>query len=329
MTGGRALARTLVAAVIVGAFAAVCGDAFAASISLSARPVALDPTDRAVQNAGRLHYLGGLDLRSDEPAFGGLSGLDVTADGRLTAVTDRGHWFTARIVRNRTGRLVDLADAALGPLLDPQGRPIAGEWRDAEALERLPGGDWLVSFEGRHRVWRYAAETGGLQSRPAPFPTPKGIAAAPLNGGLEALTPLPGGRILMLAENLKRTGGSRAGWLVSGEKIEPLGYRTARDFKPTDATLLPNGDVLVLSRYFKLLGGFKARLERIPASAIDGSTVLKGHLLARFAPPLTVDNFEGVAVARDADGATLVYILSDDNFHFLQRTLLLLFRLGE
>ena len=204
MTGGRALARTLVAAVIAGAFAAACGDAFAASISLSARPVALDPTDRAVQHVGRLHYLGGLDLRSDEAAFGGLSGLSVSADGRLTAVTDRGHWFTARIVRNRTGRLVDLADAALGPLLDPQGRPVAGEWRDAEALERLPGGDWLVSFEGRHRVWRYAAETGGLQGRPAPFPTPKGIAAAPLNGGLETLTPLPDGRILMLAESLKR-----------------------------------------------------------------------------------------------------------------------------
>ncbi len=328
MTGRRSLARALAAAVIAVAFALSCGDAFAASISLSTRPIALDPTDRTVQRVGRLHFLGGLDLRSDEAAFGGLSGLSVTADGRLTAVTDRGHWFTARVVRDRTGRLVDVVDAALGPLLDTKGRPIAGEWRDAEALERLPGGDWLVSFEGRHRVWRYAAETGGLQGRPEPFPTPKGIAAAPLNGGLEALTPLPDGRILMLAESLKRAGGSRAGWLV-GREIEPLGYRTARVFKPTDAALLPKGDVLVLSRYFKLLGGFKARLERIPAAAIGGGAALKGELLARFAPPLTVDNFEGVAVTRDADGATLVYILSDDNFHFLQRTLLLLFRLDN
>ena len=329
MTGGRALARILVAAVIVGAFALACGDAFAASISLSTRPIVLDPTDRAAQHVGRLHFLGGLDLRSDEPAFGGLSGLDVTSDGRLTAVTDRGHWFTARIVRDRTGRLVNLTDPAMGPLLDPRSRPVGGEWRDTEALERLPNGDWLVSFEGRHRVWRYAVETGGLQGRPTPFPTPKGIAAAPLNGGLEALTPLRDARILMLAESLKRTGGSRAGWLVGNGRIEPLGYRAARDFKPTDAALLPNGDVLVLSRYFKLLGGFKARLERIPADAFAGGAVLKGELLARFAPPLTVDNFEGVAVTRDTDGATLVYILSDDNFHFLQRTLLLLFRLDE
>ena len=51
---------------------------------------------------------------------------------------------------------------------------------------------------------------------------------------------------------------------VGSRGIEPLGYRTARDFKPTDAALLPNGDVLILSRYFKLLGGFKARLERFP-----------------------------------------------------------------
>ena len=57
--------------------------------------------------------------------------------------------------------------------------------------------------------------------------------------------------------------------------------------------------------------------------------MLRGALLARFARPLTVDNYEGVAVTRDADGVTLVYILSDDNFNFLQRTLLLLFRLDE
>ena len=131
----------------------------------------------------------------------------------------------------------------------------------------------------------------------------------------------------MLAQGLKRNDGARAGWLVGKSGIEAWGYRTAQGFVPTDAATLPNGDVLVLSRYFRLLGGFKARLERIPAGAIRACAVLRGELLARFAPPLAVDNFEGVAVTRDADGGTLVYILSDDNFNFLQRTLLLLFRL--
>ena len=41
---------------------------------------------------------------------------------------------------------------------------------------------------------------------------------------------------------------------------------------------------------------------------------------------ITVDNFEGVPVVRGEGSATIVYMLSDDNFNFLQRTLLLLFR---
>ena len=38
-----------------------------------------------------------------------------------------------------------------------------------------------------------------------------------------------------------------------------------------------------------------------------------------------LDDFEGVAVRRGAGGATIVYILSDDNFNPLQSNLLLLF----
>ena len=324
---GRLPARMTVAALLLGAATLACGGASAGSIQLSARPVALDPEDRARQHVGDLRFLGGLDLRSDAAAFGGLSGLSVSADGRLAAVTDRGHWFTARIVRNAAGRLVDLTDGEMGPLRDAQGRPLTGEWRDAESLERLPDGDWLVSFEREHRVWRYPREAGGLQGRPVPFPAPEAIARAPANGGVEALARLPDGRILMLAQGLKREGGARAGWLVSAGAVEPLGYRTAPNFLPTDAATLPNGDVLVLTRHFTVLGGARVRLERVPAAAIEAGATLRGTLVARFRHPLTVDNFEGVAVAEDADGETLVYILSDDNFNFFQRTLLLLFRL--
>jgi len=38
---------------------------------------------------------------------------------------------------------------------------------------------------------------------------------------------------------------------------------------------------------------------------------------------------EGVAARRGPDGETLVYLISDDNFHILQRTLLLMFALEE
>ena len=44
-------------------------------------------------------------------------------------------------------------------------------------------------------------------------------------------------------------------------------------------------------------------------------------------PPLIFDNFEGIAARSGAGGETLIYLLSDDNFNPLQRTLLLMFAL--
>jgi hypothetical protein len=42
-------------------------------------------------------------------------------------------------------------------------------------------------------------------------------------------------------------------------------------------------------------------------------------------PPLTVDNYEGVAAVRRADGGFRFYLLSDDNANASQRTLLVAF----
>jgi hypothetical protein len=43
-----------------------------------------------------------------------------------------------------------------------------------------------------------------------------------------------------------------------------------------------------------------------------------------------IDNMEGLSVHTDADGAVVLTLVSDDNFnHFLQRTVLLQFRLVD
>ena len=49
-------------------------------------------------------------------------------------------------------------------------------------------------------------------------------------------------------------------------------------------------------------------------------------MIARLAPPLTVDNMEGIAIRREG-GRTFVYLISDDNQSKVQRTLLLKFEL--
>lgn len=76
---------------------------------------------------------------------------------------------------------------------------------------------------------------------------------------------------------------------------------------------------------------------RLAKAALEGSGPLRPRELARLAPPLTVDNLEGLDVRRDPSGAELVYLVSDDNGcgkrsrlvapRALQRTLLLMFEL--
>ena len=53
-----------------------------------------------------------------------------------------------------------------------------------------------------------------------------------------------------------------------------------------------------------------------------------GREIARLAPPLTIDNMEGVSVTVE-NGRNIVWLVSDDNFFPLQRTLLLKFALVE
>ena len=47
------------------------------------------------------------------------------------------------------------------------------------------------------------------------------------------------------------------------------------------------------------------------------------------APPLNVDNFEGITVEKTEDGPTRVYLVSDDNFSERQRTLLYVFEISD
>ena len=68
--------------------------------------------------------------------------------------------------------------------------------------------------------------------------------------------------------------------------------------------------------------------EKLLALLVPGA-LLEGTEIARISLPLTVDNFEGLGLRRDRDGRLLVYLISDDNFNPLQRTLLLMFRLSE
>ncbi len=297
-------------------------------IGVVARAVPLDVASPERITVGRLVYRGGVEISGDDPRFGGWSDVWIAPSGeRLVAISDRGYWFEARLKADFRDGPLALEAARLGPLLDQGGAPLSGGAADAEALAALPDHGYLVGFERQHRLWRYPPADPPFSVPPAPVVAPPGLDSAPFNAGLEALVHLGEGRLLAIAEGLG-DGATRVGWLFDGREWHGLGYAPAPDFSPTGATRAPNGDVLVLERRYTRRDGVGARIVRLPAAAIRQGADLMGEELARLEAPLTLDNFEGIAARRGSGGETLIYLLSDDNYSLLQRTLLLVFSIA-
>ena len=317
VSGGRLL--PVLAALCLAGCAAAASDGGVATSG-----VLLQVNDPAVTRIGRLDWLGGLAVAHGSPDFGGISGMLVTPAGHLLAVTDRAHWLEAEVERDAAGRLSGLHGVRLRPLADLAGGALGTDNHrgDAEALARAADGSLLVAFERRHRIWRYA----DTDARPAPVGTPAGLAKAPFNGGLEAVAALADGRLLLLTEQL-REDGDAVGWLGRPGRWQRLSYALDGPYVPADAAAGPDGSVFVLERRFSVIGGFGSRLTRIAPEALAAGGRIVPEELARFEAPYVTENFEALAALPDGDGGTLLYLASDDNFHPLQRTLLLLFRL--
>jgi hypothetical protein len=295
-------------------------------IEITFTPVPLDTADPIRTFAGELEFLGGLRLRSPDPSFGGLSGLWVDPAGSsLVAVTDQGAWFSAGIVYSDSGLLAGLSDAAIEPMRGIDDLPLLPPWSDAESIA-VADGDLYVAFERENRLYRYGPPEAPWSRTPEWMPLPEEIAAGPRNGGMEAITGLAGGAVLAFAEEIRR-GDGLAAWILLRESVETLTLSAEGGYLPTGATTLAGGDVLLLERRFSLFGGFAVRIRRIAAADIAPGAVVSGREVAIFAPPLTTDNFESLAAVGQADGGTLLFLLSDDNFSALQRTLLMLYRM--
>jgi len=172
-----------------------------------------------------------------------------------------------------------------------------------------------------------------MAGTPMPFAAPLDIVQAPSNEGLECMTLLPDGRLLLISENLRRTPDSVAVWigLREGEtyRWQDARYPLIGRFRPSDATTLPNGDVVVLERSFTPLEGVRVRVMRLRLADIAANTTFKPEELAVLKDPVITENLEGVSAARGPNGETLLWLISDDNFNPLQQTILLHFALEE
>jgi hypothetical protein len=300
---------------------------------------AFDPRVPKRTRFGALVFRGGLVLESKHRDFGGLSALRMMADGEhFLSLSDKGHWLRGRIVY-RDGRPIAIADAEMAPVLGADGRPLADRgWYDTEALAG-DGSTFFVGIERVDRVVQFDYGRDGLRARGQPIAVPSGMKRLPYNKSIECLALVP--------EATVAKGGPSAGTLIAvsergldakGNLLSFLFRRSAGsftlkrsdDFDVSDCAIDLRGALLVLERRFSWARGVAMRIRRVPLDAIKPGALVDGPELIFADMGYEIDNMEGLTVHRAADGATVLTLISDDNFSPLQRTVLLQFTLvGE
>jgi hypothetical protein len=291
--------------------------------TINAAAVLLDSRDPRRRDLGALRFLAGWSLESGDRRFGGISAMHVEA-GEVTALSDIGV-----LIRFPVPVSAGILRARFDPLVAGPGPRSRKSNRDTEAMV-IDGPNLWVAFERHNMVWRYDRLTLAPRTaaRPRPMRRWRG------NRGPEAMVRLADGRFLILAEGNQAGDAPSAAALLNGDPAlpgtssAPLRYRRPAGYRATDAALMPDGRILILSRRFTFPGRLSARLTLAEVAGVGAGATIEGREIAALAPPLTVDNMEALSVTRE-NGRTIVWIASDDNFGPLQRTLLLKFELRE
>jgi hypothetical protein len=304
-------------------------------IAVTAYPfAAFQSGDRERRIFGKLTFLGGLELKSKDPEFGGISSAQIDPDGRgFIAITDHAHWFTGRFTEEG-GVLTGIERARLAPMIAPGGgRMKHSRYFDSEGLARR-GNQLFVSVERTHDILQFDAASFPT-GRGRPIEVPAEMKALGGNRGIEGLGVLPresafAGSLIALAERAPRGSATHdSPAFIFGPRGGALAIRKIGDFDVTDVNFLPGGDMLVLERRFVPIFGIGFRIRRIPIAMVRPGAVLDGAVLIEADLSHQIDNMEALMVHRAADGRAILTLMSDDNFSLLQRTLVLRFALNE
>jgi hypothetical protein len=111
--------------------------------------------------------------------------------------------------------------------------------------------------------------------------------------------------------------------------VERFSVKRSDDFDISDCTLLPPGDLLLLERRYSPARGVAMRIRRVSLGDIKPGALVDGKSLIEADRGYQIDNVEGIAVHRNAQGETVITLVSDDNFSIVQRNLLLQFMLVD
>jgi hypothetical protein len=336
------IAGTLLTALsfVIGSFVvarAVLTSAAPTAIAIQATPIpSFDTRDPARTRFGQLEFRGGLALTSNYKPFGGVSALHMEPDGaHFLALTDNGSWLRGRIVY-RDGHPAGIANAEMAPMLGPDGKPLADRgWYDAESLTKANDGLYYVGIERVEKIVRFDYQRHGMLALAQPIPVPADFKTFRYNKSLECLASPPKGSpraddLVVITERSLDAAGNHRSYLLNGAHVVRFAVKRTDDFDVSDCTILPPNDLLLLERRYSIARGVAVRIRRLHLADMKQGALVDGPALFEADLAYQIDNMEGIAVNRNAQGETIITMVSDDNFSVLQRNLLLQFALvGE
>lgn len=288
------------------------------------------PVPANVETVGRLAYRGGLELRSNNPMFVGISGIEVLDSGRVVAISDEADWIEAQLTFDDRGYLNGFTDVRAAFMRDEHGRVLTTKSEaDSEGLSQLADGRFAVSFERTNLIRIYDLNRDGPFGVAELGPPLGGTEHLPANASFEALGSLDNALVTAAEGGDQRTTPMWVAPLGMRAPVMPhYAYPLSDGFSITGMDRLPSGDFVALERFYAPVIGPRARITRFAPPSGEGG-VVQPEVLALLEPPFPLDNFEGISAVRTADGATRIYIVSDNNKSPRQRTLLLAFDLIE
>jgi hypothetical protein len=304
-------------------------------IEVRATPIrSFDNRDSSRVRFGELEFRGGLSLTSSFEALGGISAIHVEPDGsHFLALTDKGVWLRGRIVYEG-GRPIGIADAEMASILGPDGKPLAARrWYDTESLAEIDG-TLYVGIERVEKIVRFNYRRDGLAARGEPIKVPDDFRTFTYNKSLECLAVPPkgsplAGQLIAVTEHSLDAQGNHRSYVLDGDRVVRFSVKRSDNFDVSDCTILPPADLLLLERSYSPLRGIAMRIRRIPLDRIKPDALIDGKPLIVADMAYQIDNMEGIAVHTNAAGETILTLVSDDNFSFLQRNLLLQFALVQ
>ncbi len=267
----------------------------------------------------KVRYIGGYELVAHGTSeLDGLSDLHIFPEGdtlKVEAVSDFGAMAQFELKAGDRGGYLD-SPLVIDPLHDANGRRFTNkEQADSEGMTVDPLSlDRYVSFEGNQRVMKFAATGKTVPwKRPGETLPLGGLPNFPANQGMEAVTYIqePQGDALLIGIE---SGGFWRCSLALNTCSEVHGPGTPGFlYMMTSMAVVDYGDprrdhdILGLYRYYDPITGPRNLLRLLH---LEGETLTVVSDMAKITPPLPVDNYEGVAVIRIADGYR-IFLISD------------------